>query len=279
MRAHLVQLDIAWEDREANFARTDELISRTTVAPGDLVLLPEMFDSGFSLNTSKTADQDGASAGYLAQLARRLGAFVQGGVTAAETGEEKARNRALVFSPEGREAARYDKVHPFSFGREPEAFASGEELTTYWWGGSADEEAGGDGQGLRVFPAICYDLRFPELFRAGLSLGAECMAIGANWPSARAEHWRALLIARAIENQAFVLGVNRAGADPHLEYAGGSIAVSPRGEVLIEAGAEEGVFSVEIDASEVRAWRKEFGAWRDRKSWLGPEGESGPSGG
>jgi predicted amidohydrolase len=116
-----------------------------------------------------------------------------------------------------------------------------------------------------VCPAICYDLRFPELFRLGLLKGAEVYALGANWPDARQAHWRALLIARAIENQAFVLGVNRTGRDPHLNYAGGSIAVGPQGEVLGELAAEEAVLSVEIAPREVHAWREKFPAWKDGK--------------
>jgi omega-amidase len=114
-----------------------------------------------------------------------------------------------------------------------------------------------------VCPAVCYDLRFPELFRIGLSKGAEAFAIGANWPEARQAHWRTLLIARAIENQAFVLGVNRTGSDPALRYAGGTIAVGPRGEVLGELEAEEGVLSTGVDVSEMRKWREVFPAWRD----------------
>jgi predicted amidohydrolase len=98
-----------------------------------------------------------------------------------------------------------------------------------------------------------------------MAMGAECYAIGANWPRARQAHWRALLIARAIENQAFVLGVNRTGRDPTLEYAGGSIAIGPKGDVLGELGDEEAVLSVQVDPRQVREWRETFPAWRDGK--------------
>src|SRR5690606_23399722 len=116
---------------------------------------------------------------------------------------------------------------------------------------------------LTICPAICYDLRFPELFRIGLGMGAEAFCLGANWPQARQNHWRALAIARAIENQAFVFALNRTGADPHLQYGGGSIAVGPKGEILGELGDEEQVLSVEVDPEVVHAWRREFPAWRD----------------
>lgn len=261
MRAHLVQMNIEWEDHDANFGRVDGLLRGADVVRGDLVLLPEMFSSGFSLNTGTTADRGGVVLGYLRGLATRLGAWVQGGRTVLAVGAAKATNEAPVIDPAGRLVCSYAKIHPFWFGREPERFVGGSDVMTYGWGG-----ASGDGSGeaaMTVCPAICYDLRFPELFRRGLAMGAECFAIGANWPDARQAHWRALLVARAIENQAVVLGVNRTGSDPHLSYAGGSIAVGARGEVLGELGDEEAVLSVEVEAAVVRGWRETFPAWRD----------------
>jgi omega-amidase len=172
----------------------------------------------------------------------------------------------------------YAKIHPFTFGREPEFFAGGGEVMTYRWGEGGRHEGtearrheGGDGKddGLTVCPAVCYDLRFPELFRIGLGKGAEAFAIGANWPEPRQAHWRALLFARAIENQAYVFGVNRTGSDPSLNYVGGSIAIGPRGEVLGELGAEEAVLSVDVDPGEVRRWREKFPAWRDGRLLAG----------
>ena len=112
---------------------------------------------------------------------------------------------------------------------------------------------------------MCYDLRFPELFRIGLLKGAEVYAIGANWPASREYHRHTLSIARAIENQAFVLSVNRCGKDPQLEYAGASLAISPRGEILGQLGPEEGVLSVEIDLDDLHRWRRTFPAWKDHK--------------
>lgn len=258
MHAHLVQLDIAWEDAPANFRRVADLLGRGRVGPGDLVLLPEMFDTGFSLNVEATADAGGTLA-FLASVARDNKAYVQGGRTVAGPGG-RATNRATAVAPDGTVVCDYRKVHPFSFGREPERFDGGDEVVTYDWAGSA-----GPGGGLKVCPAVCYDLRFPELFRIGLLKGSEAYAVGANWPESRRAHWRALLVARAIENQAFVLGVNRTGRDPNLAYAGGSIAVGPRGDVLGELGPEEGVLSVEIKPRELRAWRETFPAWKDAR--------------
>jgi len=249
VRAHLLQLDLAWEDPAENRRRAERALEGAAVEPGDLVALPEMYATGFSLNVETTADDDGENAAFLGRLARERGATVVGGVTAR--GTEKARNRLLVFGPGGEELARYDKIHPFSFGREHERFEGGDAVVTFDW------------NGLTVCPAVCYDLRFPELFRAGLEAGAEAFVVIANWPAARKAHWRALALARAIENQAFVLAVNRTGDDPHLPYEGGSLAAGPEGEVLGELGAEPGVLSVAVDPGGLRAWRERFPAWRD----------------
>lgn len=265
MRAHLVQLDIVWENRGANLDRVERLLEGVDVRAGDLVLLPEMFDSGFSLKTDATAD-DGATAAWLARLADDLGAVVMGGRTVggcANGGCGKATNHATVFAPgasdggggEPRLLCDYAKIHPFTYGREGERFVGGRHVETFRWEAS--------GEALVVCPTICYDLRFPELYRIGLAKGAELFTCIANFPAARQAHWRALAVARAIENQAFVLAVNRCGNDPHLAYAGGTIALDAKGEVIGELGDEEAVLTVELDVPAFRAWRAEFPAWRD----------------
>jgi predicted amidohydrolase len=259
MRAHLIQLDIAWESKQANYDKVERLLSRAGPEAGDLVVLPEMFDTGFSFNVESTSDRDNATLNYLLQLAGDLGVYVQGARTVS-SGAALAENRATVVSPAGQVLADYAKVHPFSYGREQERFEGGRSVVVYRCGdGDSSPPA------PVVCPAICYDLRFPELFRLGLFQGAEVFAIGANWPEARQHHWRALLIARAIENQAIVLGVNRTGRDPNLNYVGGSIAVGPRGDILGELQGGEGVLSVALDARDVRSWREKFPAWKDVK--------------
>ncbi len=267
MRAHLVQLDIVWEEPGANFARVERLLDSAPIEPGDLVLLPEMFDTGFSFNIERTADR-GATVEFLTRLAQDLGVTVQGGRTAHACSCTRATNRATVVGPAGGVLCDFAKVHPFSFGGEAERFVGGTEVMTYRWEGPGRKNDAGAVTGdetLIVCPAVCYDLRFPELFRLGLTKGAEVFAIGANWPEARQAHWRALLVARAIENQAVVLGVNRTGRDPHLGYVGGSIGVGPKGEVLGELEAEEDVLSVEVQGRAIRSWREAFPAWRDAR--------------
>jgi len=259
MRAHLLQLDLVWENPEANHRLVEKALEAATPEPGDLVVLPELFDTGFSLNTNKNADSTGQTLRFLLGLADKLGITIQGSRTTKSDTEPdtKASNNATVVGPGQNLICEYNKIHPFTFGREPEKFQGGDKVTTYDWPSGTNT--------LKVCPAVCYDLRFPELFRAGLSQGAELFAIGANWPKARQAHWRALAIARAIENQAFVLAVNRTGSDPHLSYIGGTIAIGPKGEILGELGAETATLSIDIDPGSVRGWRRFFPAWKDGK--------------
>lgn len=255
VRAHLVQLDSAWEDPATNFERVRRLMERARPDAGDLAVLPEMFDTGFSFNLEKTADANGRTLGFIRELAREMRVVLHGSRTVLGP-DGRGRNRATIAGSDGRVLAEYDKIHPFSFGRETERFSGGDAVVTYPWATPA-------GENLTVCPAICYDLRFPELFRRGMLAGAEVFALGANWPAPRKLHREVLSVARAIENQAYMLSVNRAGRDPFLEYAGGSMAIDPQGNVLGRLGPEEGVLSVEIDPRAVRDWREKFPAIRD----------------
>jgi len=251
MKVHVVQFDIAWEEPDRNFEAVLQLLDRAEVSRGDLIVLPEMFDTGFSFNVDRTNDKAGRTLGFLCELADDIGVTVQGGRTIAACGRCAAKNVMSVAAPGNKVLAEYVKIHPFQ--REAERFEGGHELVLYEW------------NQLQVCPAICYDLRFPELFRLGLMKGAQAFAIGACWPSVRAHHWRALLIARAIENQAFVFAANRTGSDPMLKYAGGSMVIGPRGEVLGELKEESAVLSVAIDPGDLQAWRGAFGAWKDAR--------------
>lgn len=255
MRAHLLQLDLAWEDRDANFRLVEDALDKARPDEGDLVVLPELFDSAFSLRAEQNADREDRTLRFLLELADDLSVTIQGSRTTLPCDCDKAFNNATIVAPGDTLLGEYSKIHPFTFGREPENFRGGDDVITYQW--TAGDES------LLVCPAVCYDLRFPELFRKGLTLGAEVFAYGANWPEARQAHWRALSIARAIENQTFVLAVNRTGKDPHLSYTGGTIAVDPKGEILGELGDEPGTLSVEIDPDRVRTWREQFPAWKD----------------
>lgn len=252
MKVVAVQMEIAWEDRASNYARVRKLLGG--VDSGSLVVLPEMFSTGFSMRVDRTAEEEkGPTATFLSELASSFGVtVVAGGVQAGNNGQ--GRNTAWVFGPEGQELARYVKVHPFSYAGETEHYESGEGPMVFSWGG------------FTVCPAICYDLRFPELFReATLELGADLLVVVANWPAPRAAHWRALALARAIENQAYLVAVNRAGADPSNAYAGGSLIVDPRGRILAEADADESVLEADLQLRDVTDYRTEFPALSDAR--------------
>lgn len=248
------QLDIVWEDKRANQAKVEAMLQDRTPERGSLVVLPELFDVGFSLNTAEMSEQvtDGITETWCAELAQRYGVFLQGASVQRTDPNAKATNNAVVFNPDGEIVCRYEKVHPFSGGREPEAYRGGTSLATFTWGG------------ITVCPLICYDLRFPELWRvAVVQYGAEMFTIGASWPSPRQWHWSTLLDARAIENQAYVVAVNRCGTDPYLPYAGGSKVVDPMGRVIVEADDTEQMIVAPIDRAQVTDWRRDFAALDD----------------
>ena len=229
MRIHAVQFDIAWENPPANHAKVQALTR--DLPAGGLIILPEMFATGFSFNVS------GAAQDFPRTLARDRQCHVIAGLVSADG----KRNEAVVLDPTGREIARYCKLHPFHIAGEP-----------YTPGATPVVCPVGD---FRVAPFICFDLRFPEEFR---KVSADVFVVIANWPRQREEHWLTLLKARAIENQAYVVGVNRIGADPQNRYGGRNQIISPRGEVMADAGTAECVLSGEIALEPLLAYRREF---------------------
>jgi predicted amidohydrolase len=256
------QLDIAWEDKPANFARTRELLAGQTIVPGSLVVLPEMFATGFSMHVDTIAESiDGPTHQFMAQLARDTKSFVLGGVV-TKAADGRGRNQAVTFTPAGQEIARYTKAHPFSFAGEDQHYEPGGPASCFAW------------HDLQVAPTVCYDLRFPELYRHATRSGAQVLVVIANWPQSRESHWLALLRARAIENQAYVVGVNRAGCDPHVAYGGHSLIASPRGETLAEAGAEAQTLVADLESGPLETYRREFPALADIRPELLGRGEA-----
>jgi omega-amidase len=251
------QYDVAWEDRAANFERVRNLSGDGAAIPaGSLVILPEMYATGFSMNVAATAEPEPSGAlDFISQLAVGTKSAVMGGVvTRSETTGAMGRNELRVIGPDGSQLCRYQKVRTFRYTREYEHYERGTEVVTFEWGG------------LRICPLICYDLRFPELFRRGAALGAEVFVVIASWPAVRVDHWVTLLRARAIENLAWVVGVNRVGADPNWDYPGRSVVIDPHGTILADAGAETGLLIADLDSEVVRGWRAEFPALLDLES-------------
>lgn len=263
MNITAVQLDVVWEDPEANFERVRQLLGRTPPPPGSLILLPEMFSTGFSFN--QTATHPGTPSrveSFLQSLAQSTLCAVLGGGIGLGSG--RARNEAVAFGPDGTLLARYAKIHPFGLCQEGDHYGGGGEVVTFDWGG------------FRIAPLICYDLRFPEVFRTAVDQGATLLAVIALWPARRASHWTTLLQARAIENQAYVVGVNRVGVDPIGSYSGRSCVVHPQGIIIADAGESEGILNASLDRTAVDRWREEFPALKDRH-WSGSRHSLPPS--
>jgi len=250
MKVGLVQHDIVWESRDATLARVEPLVDKAVADGAGLVLLPEMFAVGFSMATATIAEPEGGpTSQWLSAQAARHGAWVAGSIP---EGAPRPKNVFVLASPDGAQH-RYAKRHPFAYGGESEHYDAGDERVTV------------DVDGLRVSPLVCYDLRFADASWP-LAPETDVYVYIASWPAPRRNHWRSLLVARAIENQAYVIGVNRVGSGGGLEYAGDSMVIDPMGDVLCDAGGDEGVHVVDVDPARVAQVRADLPFLQDRRS-------------
>ncbi len=251
MKIYGCQLDIAWENKGENFKRIRALLDKHRLSPGSLLVLPEMFATGFTMNARAMAEHDnGPTDGFLRELARERGVFVLGGL-ARSASRGRICNEAVCIAPSGRRVACYAKLHLFSPGGETRHYAPGAAVTLFRWGK------------FKVAVSICYDLRFPEISRMAVQRGANMLVVIANWPGKRHSHWTALLRARAIESQAYAIGVNRCGSDPQHDYDGGSLVVNPWGETVAEAGRGETLIAAKLDLPALNRMRLDFPVLRD----------------
>jgi predicted amidohydrolase len=251
MKVAAVQHDIVWEDADETRERVRPLIAAAADEGARLIVLSEMFATGFSMNPEKVAeDEGGPSEQFLLDRAADHNAYLI--ATIAQRGADgRYRNNAVVAAPDGT-VHRYAKIHPFSFAGEHERYAAGEKHLTV----PIDD--------LNVSLFVCYDLRFADEFWA-LAERTDLYVVPANWPQPRHEHWRALLKARAIENQAYVLGVNRVGPAKDLPHIGGSALIDPMGQALVEGGADEAVLVADADSGVVAEIRAKFPFLADRR--------------
>ncbi len=243
MRALLAQTDIILGDKRRNLDRAIKVIKDN---PADLYLFPELFTTGFDYEDMEELAEEFPGE-TIKRISRACGKAVVGGSILERHGA-KFFNTFILVSKDGL-LGSYRKIHPFS--NESKYLYCGEEARTV--------ETPLGKMGL----AVCYDIRFPELFRGLMRLGAEIVLVSAEFPRPRQMHWRTLLRARAIENQYFVLATNRVGNDDVEEYFGGSIALDPRGEILVEADGLEKVLRVEVNLERVRETRNRFPVLRD----------------
>ncbi len=255
VRVAAIQHDIAWEDPAGTRALVGPQIAQAAAAGAGLIVLSEMYATGFSMRPERIAeDEGGPNERFLLDRAAEHGATLIASV--AQRGADGAyRNNAVVARPDG-SVDRYAKIHPFSYAGEHEQYAAGDRFLTV------------DVEGLQVSVFVCYDLRFADEFWA-LAPHTDAYVVVANWPKPRHEHWRALLRARAIENQCFVVGVNRVGAAGRrkdLPHAGGSVVLSPLGDVVVEGGAEPAVLLADVDRATVATVRERFPFLADRRA-------------
>jgi omega-amidase len=252
MRFHTVQTAPVWLDAAENRRRIEAAISKLAPTPGDFVVLPEMCETSWTADAEALRAVTGSTE-WISSLARAHQVWLQIGF-GEHAADGRMANSVAIADPSGSIRATYRKN--FLFPSERDSFAVGSDLVVLDIGAA------------KVCPLICYDLRFPELWRLASRAGAEIFTISAAWPRVRHEHWRALLVARAIENQAYVFASNRCGADPSLVYDGGSAAITPLGVRLEEANAEECAVSAIFDRALLDDWRSSFGALRDRRDSL-----------
>ncbi len=250
------QFDIRWEDKAWNYQTVTRMVHELRPPSGALVALPEMFATGFSMNVDSVAElPEGPTTQFLGRIATENHIWLVAGVVTRQ-GAEQPGNRSIVFNPQGQRVAEYTKMRPFTPGGEDKHYRAGEHPAMFMW------------QGVSVALAICYDLRFPELFRAPLALGEqpELFVVIASWPETRATHWVRLLQARAIENQAYVLGVNRTGTDPLYRYPGRSVFINPQGDIVSDAGALPGWVSGKLEINELLRYREGLPFLKDFRS-------------
>ncbi len=251
LKVVLVQTDLIWEDKVQNINKIEQLIKSIAIDT-DLIVLPEMFSSGFSMQADKTATtMDGDVVGWMQSLATNYRCMVVGSLAITEA--NKYYNRLLLVSEDGVQA-QYDKRHLFSLAGENKVFTAGNEILIC------------PVAGWRIHFQICYDLRFPVWARNQDNY--DLLINIANWPARRIYAWNQLLIARAIENQSYVIGVNRIGKDGHdILHTGESCVVGPMGELIWQAGEEVTVKSVELSADYLLETREKLPFLRDRDNF------------
>lgn len=254
LRVAAIQTDIAWEDPRKNFERLAVKLRAAASAGAKLLVLPEMFSYGFSMATERIAEPpDGPSVAFLREQATSLGVWVCGTVPERSTADAPRPSNTLVLAQGDGTLHRYRKRHPFSFAKEHEHYLAGDELLTV------------EIEGLRTSTLICYDLRFAYDFW-NLAPRTDLYVVVANWPQRRREHWQTLLRARAIENQAWVVGVNRVGGGGDLVYSGDSTIIDPWGEIIATASRDEITLIADLDVERVVDARSKFPVLADRRA-------------
>lgn len=257
MKVTIIQTQLIWENRERNLEHFTSLINSISENT-DLIVLPEMFTTGFTMNPEVLAEKTGGSAlDWMKERAVEKSAVITGSIAVEETG--KYYNRLYWVSPDG-ECKTYDKRHLFRMAKEDQHYTPGREkiiVSVKNW---------------NICPLICYDLRFPVFSRNRFLNGKwdyDVLIYVANWPEVRAYAWKQLLIARAIENQCYVIGLNRIGDDGNsMAHSGDSVVINPKGEIISKTPAgKESIETLDLDYDYLTEFRKNFPAGLDADSF------------
>lgn len=256
MRLTLVQSALHWENAEANRQMfTEKLVSLQ--GKTDLVVLPEMFTTGFSMLAQRLAEpMDGPTVQWMLKTAASLNAAVTGSFICMDAG--RCFNRLVFVKPDGA-ISHYDKRHLFSLAGEDRDFERGNKKLVVNWAG------------FRIMPLICYDLRFPVWSRNTSEAPYDLLLYVANWPNRRAHHWKSLLAARAIENQSFVAGVNVVGVDGNnLNYSGDSALVDFSGQTIVQISDKEDLVTTELSLADMSTYRQQLPFLSDADAFAWP---------
>ena len=255
MRVAAAQMDIAWHDRAANHEKARQMAMQAKVAGAELLIFPEMFSTGFSMDSSITAESlDGATPTLLRTLAREQGLAVVGGFVLARD-DGGPQNVSLAVDNHGNDLALYAKIHQIGLLGEDKSYQPGDWPAPFSLGP------------INAACFVCYDLRFPELFRLVVDK-CELIVVIASWPAVRQPHWDLLLRARAAESQCFVVGVNRVGQGGDLNFLGGSAIIDPLGQILAHGEDKETLIIADIDPGKVAEVRSSMPFLKDRKPHL-----------
>jgi omega-amidase len=247
-------MDIVFGDPEKNYQSAERLIENAMIDKPDIIVLPELWTTGYDLTRlDEIGDKEAVQTiEFLRKAAKKYHVHFIGG-SVANREETGVKNTLLIINKEGRLVHQYSKLHLFKLMDEHIYLEAGSKKGLFQL------------ENFQFAGAICYDIRFPEWIRAHTSVGAEALFVVAEWPAPRLSHWRSLLIARAIENQCYVIACNRSGQDPKNLFAGHSLIIDPWGEVIAEAGEKEEILSAVIDMTLVQEVRKQIPIFTDRK--------------
>lgn len=245
-------MHIEWEDKLANLAKLEEQLKVASEKQADVLFLPEMSFTGFSMNTDVTKEADVKTVERVSTLARQYRVAI--GFGWVKDCGQKAENHYTIVDKSGACLSDYAKLHPFSYSGEDQKFRGGDKLVSFVL------------NDVPCSSVICYDLRFPEIFQLA-SKTAHVIVVPANWPAKRSSHWKILLQARAIENQVYILATNCVGQIDGLYYSGDSCVINPDGQVQEMLSDEEGLIIYDLE-DDVEQYRSRFPVKKDRREDL-----------